>query len=216
MSRFISQFDRPRNSLGCIFRMHDRARYYYGPVRFSFALSLPLVAPLKTNKVAIDRVHCYVSSLPPISTNSPGYPAVIIEFRTMVERPPRSRTNSSLSYFSRIFPLLLVRDKYCLGNKVIADFIIRWQRQNPQSLSCQPIVLVCVYNTFFFNRNFTRYPSNLTRYFNTLPTASDSTAYARPTGISAADSPWRWLCFGLDSPTPFFSSIANSKFFKLV
>lgn len=95
--------------------MHDRARYYYGPVRFSFALSLLLVAPLKANKVAIDRVQRYVSSLPPISTNSPGYPAVIIEFRTMMEGPPRSR-NSSLSYFSKVFPILLVRGKYWVGN----------------------------------------------------------------------------------------------------
>ena len=51
---------------------------------------------------------------------------------------------------------------------------------------------------------------------NTLPTAGDSTAYARPTGISGADSPWRWLCFRLDSPIPFFLFIANGTFFKLI
>ena len=51
---------------------------------------------------------------------------------------------------------------------------------------------------------------------DTLPTASDSTAYARPTGSSGADSPWRRLCFSLDSSIPFFSFIANGKFYKLV
>ena len=53
-------------------------------------------------------------------------------------------------------------------------------------------------------------------FVNTLPTASDSTAYARPTGISGADSPCRRLCFGLDSSIPFISFIANGKLFKLV
>ena len=60
------------------------------------------------------------------------------------------------------------------------------------------------------------YYRNFFYYVNTLPTASGSTAYARPIGSSGADSPWRWLCFGLDSPIPFFSFIANDKFFKSV
>ena len=51
---------------------------------------------------------------------------------------------------------------------------------------------------------------------NTLSTASDSTAQAHPTGISGADSPWRRLCFGLDSSIPFFLFIANGTFFELI
>ncbi|XP_043593969.1 uncharacterized protein LOC122572704 [Bombus pyrosoma] len=49
---------------------------------------------------------------------------------------------------------------------------------------------------------------------NTLPTANGSTAYARPTSSSDADSSWRRLCFGLDSPIPFFSFIANASTFR--
>ena len=55
----------------------------------------------------------------------------------------------------------------------------------------------------------------LVKRTNTLPTASDSTTCARPTGISGVDSPWRRLCFGLDSPIPFFSFIANGYVFQI-
>ena len=50
---------------------------------------------------------------------------------------------------------------------------------------------------------------------NAIPTASGLTAYA-PTSSSGADSPWRRLCFGLNSPIPFFSFVENVTFFKLV
>ena len=48
---------------------------------------------------------------------------------------------------------------------------------------------------------------------NAIPRGS--AAYA-PTSSSGADSPWRRLCFGLNSPIPFFSFVENVTFFKLV